>query len=327
MVPGLGRRGCASAHVYGVRRACSEWGWATELLEKYEAGQAALHALLAQRRRDGINDWKARVRDLSLSSKWVKPDPAKPFRLLNKDGSLAITPSEQGPAVEAEWLPRWTERSPAAVAAGVSAAVVLAGALASRTFEFPRPPQWTAGDMRAQIRNTAAGLHGRPYSFQHYRDLPDVHLERLAALYSELDGILGCSFLELVARLVCIPMESGDARPLTVMQVAYRLWTARSASLLGHWASSWLPPELIGGGGGAPPAVHSVNEVSYFLAVAYHEQNQLAGASLGAEKCFDSVSLESVRCRAPLFMFRVVDLWSNRHHDSSQPPARIAPRG
>ncbi|CAE7247510.1 NRT2.5 [Symbiodinium sp. CCMP2592] len=283
-----------------------------ELHEKYEAGQAALHALLAHRRRDGINDWKARVRDLSLASKWVKSGPAKPFRLLNEDGSIAITPSEQGRAVKAEWLPRWTERSPAAVAAGVSAAGVFAEALTARASEFPRPPPWTVGDIRAQIRNSAAGLDG--LTFQHYRDLPDVHLERLAALYTELDAGMQFPRAWQAARLVCIPKESGDARPLTVMQVGYRLWSARSASLLGQWASSWMPPELIGGRGGAPPAVHSANEVSSVLAVAYHEQRPLTGASLDTEKCFDSVSLESVRCllrqaRAPLFMFRVVDLW------------------
>ncbi|CAE7339892.1 unnamed protein product [Symbiodinium sp. CCMP2592] len=242
VVPGLGRdRDQVLAAMGALGRMCawgSEWGWTTELHEKYEAGQAALHALLAQRRRDGINDWKARVRDLSLASKWVKSGPAKPFRLLNEDGSIAITPSEQGRAVKAEWLPRWTERSPAAVAAGVSAAGVFAEALTARASEFPRPPPWTVGDIRAQIRNSAAGLDG--LTFQHYRDLPDVHLERLAALYSEL--------------------------------------------------------------------------VSSVLAVAYHEQRPLTGASLDTEKCFDSVSLESVRCllrqaRAPLFMFRVVDLW------------------
>ncbi|CAE7596838.1 rbcL, partial [Symbiodinium sp. KB8] len=202
-----------------------------------------------------INDWKARVRDLSLASKWVKSGP----------GFLAITPSEQGDAIKAEWLRRWPERSPAAVAAGVSAADVFAEGLASRTFEFPGPPPWTVVDIRAQIRSSAAGLDG--LSFQHYRDVPDVHLERLAALYSELDA--GMQFPQAwhAARLVCIPKESRHARPLTVMQVAYCLWAARSASLLGHWASAWLSPELIGGRGGAPPAVHSAN--------AYHEQTQL----------------------------------------------------
>ena len=77
-------------------------------------------------------------------------------------------------------------------------------------------------------------------------------------MYSELDA--GMQFPQAWhdARLVCT---------LTVMQVAYCLWAARSASLLGHWASAWLSPELIGGRGGAPPAVHSAN--------AYHEQTQL----------------------------------------------------
>ncbi|CAE7429589.1 rbcL, partial [Symbiodinium microadriaticum] len=144
---------------------------------------------------------------------------------------------------QAEWLRRWPERSPAAVAAGVSAADVFAEGLASRTFEFPGPPPWTVVDIRAQIRSSAAGLDG--LSFQHYRDVPDVHLERLAALYSELDA--GMQFPQAwhAARLVCIPKESRHARPLTVMQVAYCLWAARSASLLGHWASAWLSPELI----------------------------------------------------------------------------------
>ena len=316
VAPGLGRdRGQVLAAMGVLRRMCawgSEWGWTTELHEKYEAGQAALQTLLAQRRREGINDWKARVRDLSLASKWVKSGPARPFRLLNQDGSVAITPSEQGRAIRAEWLPRWTERSPAAVAAGVSAADAFAEALAARTCEFPRPQPWTAGDIRAQIRSSAAGLDG--LTFQHYSDLPDVHLERLAALYSELDAGMQFPTAWHAARLVCIPKESGDARPLTVMQVAYRIWAARSAALLGQWASAWLPPELIGGRGGAPPAVHSGNEVSSFLAVAYHAQSQLTGASLDTEKCFDSVSLHSVRCllhraHAPQFMFRVVDLW------------------
>ena len=177
---------------------------------------------------------------------------------------------------------------------------------------FPGRSPGTAGDIRAQIRSSAAGLDG--LTFQHYSDLPDVHLERLAALYSELDAGMQFPTAWHAARLVCIPKESGDARPLTVMQVAYRIWAARSAALLGQWASAWLPPELIGGRGGAPPAVHSGNEVSSFLAVAYHAQSQLTGASLDTEKCFDSVSLHSVRCllhraHAPQFMFRVVDLW------------------
>ena len=115
--------------------------------------------------------------------KWVTTAPAKPFRLFNKDGSLAIE----------ERLPRWIERSPATVEAGVSAAGAFGEALAARA---PRPAKCTASDIRAQIRRSAASLDGLTCQF--YGGLLDVQLERLAAWYSELDDwMLGCSFLGL----------------------------------------------------------------------------------------------------------------------------------
>ena len=52
-------------------------------------------------------------------------------------------------------------------------------------------------------------------------------------------------------RLICIVKDDGSARPLTMMLVAYSIWAARAARLLG----AWFPAELVGGRGGSPPAL------------------------------------------------------------------------
>ena len=58
------------------------------------------------------------------------------------------------------------------------------------------------------------------------------------------------------------------------------------------------------------------NEVSSWLAAAYGDGTFLAGASLGTRKCFDSVSLPSLRALlrsagVPLCMFNVLNIWQS----------------
>ena len=109
------------------------------------------------------------------------------------------------------------------------------------------------------------------------------------------------------------PKDDGSARPLTVMLVAYSIWAARAARLLGAW-STWFAAELVGGRGGSPPAATTGSEVSAYLSVAYANNSFLAGMCLDTIKCFDSVSLASLavllrRCGAPRFLFNVLELW------------------
>ena len=99
------------------------------------------------------------------------------------------------------------------------------------------------------------------------------------------------------------------------MAVAYRMWSARTARLLSDW-STWFPDELVGGRAKAPPAVDTGNEVAARLAIAHADHLPLAGACLDTIKCFDSVSLHSLRVLlkfvgAPGFMYRVLDLWAS----------------
>ena len=84
---------------------------------------------------------------------------------------------------------------------------------------------------------------------------------------------------------------------------------------LSEWCS-WFPDELVGGRSGGPPAVVTGNEVSSWLAAAYGDGTFLAGASLGTRKCFDSVSLPSLRALlrsagVPLCMFNVLNIWQS----------------
>ena len=58
------------------------------------------------------------------------------------------------------------------------------------------------------------------------------------------------------------------------------------------------------------------NEVSSWLAAAYGDGTFLAGASLDTRKCFDSVSLLSLRvllrgAGAPFCMFNVLNIWQS----------------
>ena len=291
----------------------SATGWTPQKHAQYEATEVELTSSLNERRRSAIAAWKIRMRDLAKASKWVKQGPTKALSLLREDGSPALTPTEQGQAVRREWLPFWTEASPAQVHEQVQAAVSFSEVVASKATPFSGLPEWTTQDIRAQVRSTAAGLDG--ISFHHIGDLEDVHLQRLAALFNAFDKGLPFPTSWNNARLICIAKDDGSARPLSILHTVYRMWAARTVKHLSEWCS-WFPDELVGGRSGGPPAVVTGNEVSSWLAAAHGDGTFLAGASLDTRKCFDSVSLPSLRALlhsagAPLCMFNVLNIWES----------------
>ena len=80
------------------------------------------------------------------------------------------------------------------------------------------------------------------------------------------------------------------------------------------WGDAFFPSELVGGRSGSPPAVVTANFVSAHLACAHAEGSPQAGACLDTIRCFDSVSLLSLRvlleaCGAPRCLFEVLRLW------------------
>ncbi|CAE7483043.1 unnamed protein product, partial [Symbiodinium sp. CCMP2592] len=195
----------------------------------------------------------------------------------------------------------------------VLAAQTFSEVVASKATPFPGLPEWTIQDIRAQVRSTAAGLDG--ISFQHIGDLEDEHLQRLVDLFNAFDKGLPFPASWSNARLVCIPKDDGSARPLSILHTVYRMWAARTAKHFGEWCS-WFPDELVGGRNGAPSAVDTGNEVSSWLAASHFDDAFLAGACLDTIKCFDTVSLHSLKALlrhagAPICMFNVVSIWES----------------
>ena len=291
--------------------AASAEGWNHERHCLHEETQARLHKALADRRREALSKWKVRMREVALASRWVKQGPSKPLQLCQSDGSLAITPSEQGEAIRsAIGLKRTRKgskprskllRSSAATCGPVpprSLLLPLGPSLTSKARFVNRPRVWMNSPSPSSVRCMTSTCI----------DWPSSSLPLIRACGFRLHGptLASCVLQRTTAALDpsqswLWPTACGlPERP------AYSANGARGSRL-----NSW-----VGGRAHAPPAVDTGNEVAASLAVAYADQLPLAGACLDTIKCFDSVSLHSLRVLldgvgAPDFLFRVSDLWAS----------------
>lgn len=292
------------------RRAASEWTSAEHAA--FESLEKQLSDFAQARRRKLISAWKARMRDVGCAARWVRASFASTMALKKADGTPATSPKEQGEVIANEWRPRWTEIPEARFQKNRHELQAVCNAFGRRVPPCPQPPHWSVRDIRQECRNTAAGIDG--LSFGQFAGLPELHLSLLGEFYDALDAGMNFPSCWTQARLVCIAKEDGGARPITILAVAYRIWSARMARHLAKWADSFFPAELVGGRSKAPPAGVTANLVSTHLACARAEGSSLAGACLDTIKCFDSVSLLSLRvlleaCGAPPCLFAVLQLW------------------
>ena len=108
--------------------------------------------------------------------------------------------------------------------------------------------------------------------------------------------------------------DPGATRPISILQVASRIWSSRWAMRLAEWSRSWTDPDLVGGRPGSPPASLTPGEFAARLSEAHLRGAPLAAAFLDAQKCFDSVELASLRelvraLRGPRVLDHVLHLW------------------
>ena len=76
--------------------------------DAFQLLEGEIDALMQNACKKAMDDWKAKCCDLRFAAKWARPKTGPPGRLLRSDGSLAMSPAEQGAAIADEWLPRWT---------------------------------------------------------------------------------------------------------------------------------------------------------------------------------------------------------------------------
>ena len=77
--------------------------------------------------------------------------------------------------------------------------------------------------------------------------LSDESLAALCDLYDKADeGLLPSLWSE--ARLIMIPKPGcpQERRPLTIMNIAYRIWSKRWAQHYNAWLHDWVPSGLVG---------------------------------------------------------------------------------
>ena len=208
--------------------------WAEAEYEAFEALETQLAQLVADRRRHLLSSWKYRMRDVGCAARWVRAASAHSLSLKQADGSPAISPAEIGQAVAAEGEPIWEEVPECRFLQDHAELERVAGAFGRRALPYTEPTAWSPDAVRQECRNSAAGPDGLSYS--HFAGLPQEHLVLLAKLYDALDRGLAFPSSWHQAKLICVSKTDGGARPITVLQVAYRIWSSRMAKHLADWA-------------------------------------------------------------------------------------------
>ena len=228
----------------------------------------------------------------------TRPNTGPPGRLLRSDGSLAMSPAEQGAAIADEWLPRWTASDDAL------ARQTEARGYAARAFRgvsnFPVDQVgWTPQEILHHCNNSAPGPDG--WEFRRFKQVGQDHLDKLAQVYNAIDSGAPLPKEWHHARLVCIAKvdDPGATRPISILQVAYRIWSSRWARKLAEWS---------------PPASLTAGEFAARLSEAHLRGAPLAAAFLDTQKCFDLVELASLRelvraLRGPCVLDHVLHLW------------------
>ena len=104
---------------------------------------------------------------------------------------------------------------------------------------------WTPDDVYRHISDGSPGPDA--ISGEFFYLLSDDALAALTSLLNAADdGLVPKSWSE--ARLVLIPKPESpnEKRPLTILNISYRIWAKRHASHLNAWIDSWAHPGLVG---------------------------------------------------------------------------------
>ena len=216
---------------------CCACGWGEGDHDAFQLLEGEIDALMQNARKTAIDDWKAKCCDLRFAAKWARPKTGPPGRLLRSDGSLAMSPAEQGAAIADEWLPRWTASDDAL------ARQTEARGYAARAFRgvsnFPVDQVgWTPQEILHHCNNSAPGPDG--WEFRHFKQMSQDHLDKLAQLYNAIDSGAPLPKEWHHARLVRIAKvdDLGATRPISILQIAYRL---SEAHLRGGAACGCVP--------------------------------------------------------------------------------------
>ena len=239
--------------------------------------------------------WKE---DLSVVQRWLRAEtlPWGSRPVLNEAGEQCLTPAEVDASVRAFWVDKIL-RQHADVNEDCRWDAFLASPFGAYlpTATWPSAP-WTADRVRAALRAmreaASPGMTGIPIAV--WRSLPPPWPEAVARLLTlvEAEGRWPAAWLE--AYVAMIPKASGgsrpqDQRPITVLEVLYRLW-AKGTVLL--WASTLQDGVLSDAAFGFRAnrgTLHAAQVVSDVLHLQRRRREGAWLASFDLAKCFDSL--------------------------------------
>ena len=208
-------------------------GWTDDSFTQFENLSQRINRQVAVDRKEALRAWEQSMLNPKHAAGWIRDCLARPAVVTSDPRAK----TEQGMAILHEWLPRWTQLHDEAQRS--ASAAILCRQMRSYDLS-PRtdPSPWTPDCIRSLCKASAAGLDGLP--FEAFAALSDNILHLLCLLFDACDA--GLSFLSCWtgARLVCIQRPDGDTRPITILSVAYRIWSKRTAQLLAAW-TCWFP--------------------------------------------------------------------------------------
>ena len=269
-----------------------------------QVDRCSLDRLLSEMRKERHLRWKTTLPSLwhtrpGVINQWLHATGASwgSVPILDADGFQCTSPCAIDTAVRLFWvdtiLRQHASVDPAACWAAFSASRF--GPHIPCGLSWPHLP-WSASRISAILatmsEGSAPGHFGLPISI--WRSLPEAWMTSMARLFTlvETSGQWPSEWLD--AYVTMIPKASGgsrprDQRPITVLEVLYRIW---SKGVVLEWGpvlqSEFLGPAAMGFRAGSG-TLHLAQLLSDLIALQSQRRQPIWLASFDVEKCFDSL--------------------------------------
>ena len=221
-----------------------------------------IHRVVVARRDEGVRGWRKWVREDSFvhPCRWLRPDlvPPAPFLqckpCLTPGGSGVLSDPNQ---IDAEfrkaWLPHFCRSGQRETSLDEFGFEVDGWLPILPEVHLPRLTGQMLADVVLHKGVSAGSLDG--WGWRELKALPVSWFDELARILTKVEdlGVWPDGLLD--AYIAMIPKTDGDAtplgqRPLSVLPVVYRIWTAARMGQLEGWFKSWVPDSVSSAGGG-----------------------------------------------------------------------------
>ena len=236
--------------------------------------------------------------DLGVIQRWLRADsvPWGSRPILDAAGLQCLTVPEVDAAVRAFWVDH-VLRQHAAVDEDARWTAFLASPFSQHipTATWPTS-SWDAARVRASLRSmregAAPGLTGVPIAV--WRALPSPWPEAVARLLNLVESERRWPSSWLEAYVAMIPKSAGgtrpqDQRPITVLEVLYRLWAKGIVTTWGSTLQNGVLSDTAFGFRSGRGTLHAAQVVADLLSRQRQRRAELWLVSFDLAKCFDSL--------------------------------------